>query len=88
VLTGELRRFELRDEDAGPPLATVDLVLTLVRRSDGRVQATRRFQHSARAEVRDARAGITALGQALNAAVGEALPWALEAMGRGSAGRD
>ena len=45
VLTGELRRFELRDEDSEPPVATVDLTLTLVRRSDGQVQATRRFQH-------------------------------------------
>lgn len=78
LLTVELRHFELRDDGTAPPLATVEAALTLVRIADGRAVGSQRIVHAVRARRRDAAAGVGALGEAMNAAVAEALRWVHE----------
>ena len=79
LMATELRAFELRDDAVGPPLAVAEVSVRLVRISDGRVAASRRFAQGIRAGRRDAAAGIQALGIALNGIVADTVRWAVSA---------
>ena len=83
TLTTEIADFQARltPGSAAPAEAVVTLNLSVVRNSDGRLLASRRFTSAVPAEDTTALPVVAAFDRAMSSVLAEAVPWVARAVG-------